>query len=186
MNSVKLNDKHKTAMGLDLDGEEPVHDKLVKEGQDLHDQSWFNKKCEILGNRMKEENADPILTREEWYTEFLKPTSYLNEPSLVWPKSVIADIFNKGDNLYYVAYNDGEGKHVVFFTNNYFFTEKLGDSFVHVSTTTRGRAVPRSGCEDGIMNTPAKFKAVLHPDARYLYSADELIDFLDEIGRVRS
>lgn len=177
MKDVKLSDKHKAVMGLDLDGEEPMYDKLVEEGQVPNGQPWFCK---------KEEPIEPILTREEWYSEFLKPTSCLNEPSLIWPKSVIADIFNKGDNLYYVGYDDGKGKHVVFFTNNYFFTEKLGDSFVHVSTTTRGRAVPRPGCEDGIMNTPAKFKAVLHPDARYLYSADELIDFLDELGRVRS
>lgn len=185
-----MNDKHRIAMGLDLDGEEPVHDKLISEGVSMTDAAWFRHKSSVreklsMAHNNRIVKKDPVLTKEEWISEFQSLKSPFNQPSLIWPESVVADIFHKGDNICYVGYDDGEGKSVVFFTNNYFFTDALGDSFVHVSSVTRGTAVPRKGCEDGLMNTPAKFKAVFHPESRYLYSHEELIDFLDELGRVK-
>ncbi len=192
-----MNDKHRIAMGPYLAGEESVHDKLVSEDYEcfqhspdavLCDPDYIQRKTaefEKEVNRMLDKHKNQILTRKQWQAEFLKPSWTFKEPSLIWPEIVVTNMFTKPDNLYYVAYDDGKGKHVVFFTNNYFFTSALGDSFVHVSTTTRGRAVPRPGCEDGNMDTLAKFKAVLHSDARYLYSHEELIDFLDELGRVK-
>lgn len=128
------------------------------------------------------------LTREEWYQEFAKPVlptnlGIKNPYCQILTAEEVRRAFWCGHNINWVGYREGD-KGCVFFTSNYHFCDKLGDKFVHVSGTTRNTAVPRPGCEDGHMNTLEKFKAVFHAEDIYIYSKEELVDFLDTIGMV--
>lgn len=88
------------------------------------------------------------------------------------------------NNITAVTYTKDDENQVEFFTNNHILGYPfLGDDFCPCSMSTPITAVPRPGCEDGVLDSVDKYNAVFNR-TRHIWSMDELIDFLATIGMV--
>lgn len=68
---------------------------------------------------------------------------------------------------------------VMFFSRNHLFGYKvLPSDFVACSFGANGNCVAREGVEDGVMDTFDKWKVVHGERKRFIFSLDELVDFL--------
>lgn len=68
---------------------------------------------------------------------------------------------------------------VVFFSRNHLYGyQTIPEDFTSCSFGIPGHCVARPGCEDGVIDTFDKYKAVHGHKTRYLWSIQELVDFI--------
>lgn len=128
------------------------------------------------------------MNREEWKNLFLTGGGKRHLAGVVYSKEQTDELLKQPrGNITGMIYSNEEGEEeetVEFFTNNslvwYPHIESL---FCSCSMTTPMDCVERPGCEDGIINTLDKYQVVFKR-TRYLWSVDEVIDFLATKYRV--
>lgn len=84
--------------------------------------------------------------------------------------------------------DNNEYSGVSFFTHNHLYGYTIiPEDFCSCSFSIPGRCVARPGCEDGIMDSFDKYKAVHGKGVRYLYSVQALVDFIvDEYPNLKN
>ena len=125
------------------------------------------------------------MTRTEWIELFTTGMDKPHTKGVIYTEEQVDEIIKRGERITSICYTDDDGKDHEFFTNNHIFAyPAMGNYWCSCSMGFPISVVPRPGCEDGIIDNFAKYK-VVHGSDFYMWSYDELIDYLATLGMVK-